>query len=369
MPKGPNKDKWRLVCDYRLLNAQIVPQHYTLPAVTDIIDSIVGKKVFTICDFQSGFWQVPVHEDDIYKTAFACFCGTYAFRRCPQGISNSPSAYQAIMESLRRKCRANLWIYVDDIVIASETIDEHLRDIDEVLGMIAEFGMKLRIDKTVFCSPKIKFLGFIISEKGIEVNPDKMKAIREYPRPETATACKSFLGMTSYFRRFIPNYARIAQPMYNASSKPGKIVWNESLEKSFEMLKEKLMTPPVLAPPRLNEQFFLETDGSLVGIAACLTQLDKDGNPRPIGFESRLLTKYEKNYVAIELEALAIVYGVQKFKAYIANASTTIITDHAPLTTLFTKKGSDRKIKQISDNSTRRESRICISTRKEEFSM
>lgn len=249
------------------------------------------------------------------------------------GLKGAPATFQRIMDDFKKHLRARVFIYIDDLIITSETADDHLRDIDEVLTKIRDIGMKLKATKCEFARKEIKFLGFILSKDGIRPNPEKTRAIDAFPTPRTTTDVKAFIGMCSFFRRFIHQFASIAAPITALTKKDTPFEWTKECEDAMNTLKKALTSAPILSAPRLGRPFIIETDSSGKGTAAVMKQ-EQEGQERIIAYASRTLTKHESRYPAIELEALGLVFAVGKFRPYIDGARTTIITDHAPLKAL-----------------------------------
>ncbi|EYC08294.1 hypothetical protein Y032_0067g95 [Ancylostoma ceylanicum] len=332
--KKREANTWRFTIDFRGLNAITKPQQSILPNIQDIIDLCANQCLYSSLDFQQGFHQIPLEESHCERTAFACFLGAFEYIRMPMGLKGAPATFQRIMDDFKKYLRARVFIYVDDLIITSETPDDHLIDIDEVLGKIELIGMKLKATKCEFAKEEITFLGFVLSKDGIRPNPEKTRAIEYYPTPQNATDVKSFLGMCSFFRRFINNFANIAAPLTALTKKDTPFLWTPECEEASRKLKRALTSAPILAAPRLGKPFIIETDSSSKGVAGILKQ-EQDDAVRVIAYASRTLNKHKARYPAIELEALGLVYAVQKFRPYIDGAKCTVITDHAPLKALL----------------------------------
>ncbi|KHJ89406.1 integrase core domain protein [Oesophagostomum dentatum] len=330
-------NSWRFTIDFRGLNAITKPQQSILPNIQDILDLCANQCLYTSLDFQQGFHQIPLEESHCERTAFACFLGAFEYVRMPMGLKGAPATFQRIMEDFKKYLRARVFIYIDDLIITSETPEEHLRDIDEVLGKIEVIGMKLKASKCEFARDEITFLGFVLSKDGIRPNPEKTKAIDQYPIPKTASDVRAFLGMCSFFRRFVYNFASVAAPLFALTKKDAKFEWTKECQQAMDKLKGALTTAPILVAPRLGLPFVIETDSSAKGVAAVLRQ-EQEGELKVIAYASRTLNKHEARYPAIELEALGLVFAVQKFRPYIDGAKCTIITDHSPLKALFYRK-------------------------------
>ncbi|CAJ0601537.1 unnamed protein product [Cylicocyclus nassatus] len=210
----------------------------------------------------------------------------------PMGLKGAPATFQRIMDDFKKYIRARVFIYIDDLIITSETPEEHLANIDEVLGKIEIIGMKLKASKCKFAKEEIKFLGFILSKEGIRPNPDKTKAIDDYSQPINPTDVKSFLGMCSFFRRFVHNFAAIAAPLIALTKNNTSFEWTLQCEDAMNRLKKALTSAPILAAPRLGKPFIIETDISAKGIAEVLKQ-EQEGLERAIAYASRTLSKHE----------------------------------------------------------------------------
>ncbi|PAV90485.1 hypothetical protein WR25_22647 [Diploscapter pachys] len=323
----------RLCIDYTRLNRIIMPVSTTIPRTDDLIEATAGNEFFTTMDLRSGFFQIPIDERDIYKTAFTTLvAGHFEFLRTPMGLASAPATFQRAMEEVRRACQANLLIYLDDLIIASHSPEAHLADIEEVLSKLEAFGLKLHAKKCSFAKNHAVFLGHRISKYGIRPEEGKLKAIKDYPRPRNVTEVRAALGLFGYFRKFVRNFSLIAHPLHELLKADTPWQWNEQREKAFQQLKQSLIEAPVLAPVRPGFPYRIESDASLQGIGAVLLQEQSDGEYRPIAYTSRALTKSEKNYAALELEALAVSHALEMFRHNIMGAKKVEVwTDHKPL--------------------------------------
>ncbi|VDK45534.1 unnamed protein product [Cylicostephanus goldi] len=253
-----------------------------------------------------------------------------------QGLKGAPGTFQRVANALIRELKACCFAYIDDIIIASHSVREHLQDLEEVFVRIQNFGMKLTSEKCSFFKKEVQYLGILVSKKGTRLNPEKVASIVDIAQPTDAKGVKSFLGAASYFRRFIPRFSFIATPLNNLLQKEVPFTWTEEHTKAFLSLKKALVNAPVLVSPVLGRPYHIHTDASTIGVGACLLQENPEtGNQHPIAYCSRPLTKHEKNYAVIELEALAIVFALNHFYPYVANAKITLVTDHAPLKSLM----------------------------------
>ena len=218
--------------------------------------------------------------------------------------------------------------YIDDILVFSTTIQEHLRHLQLVLERLQQVGLKLKPAKCRFARKEVEYLGHIITPDGLKPNPSLVSAVREFPVPTCLKELRRFLGLASYYRRFIPKFASVAQPLHHLTGKGVPFEMTEAAASAFEELKEKLTTSPVLAYPSFNQDFILETDASISGLGAVLAQIQSDSKPHPIAYASRSLSPSEKNYSVTELETLAVVWAMSHFHYYLYGHNVMVYTDH-----------------------------------------
>ena len=321
----------RFCVDYRKLNKVTIRDSYPLPRVDDILDSMHGAEWFTTLDLRSGYWQVEVEPSDRPKTAFTTPYGLYQFRVMPFGLCNAPSTFQRLMELvLSGLCWETCLIYLDDVIVFGRDWDEHLQRLRQVLSRLQEAHLKLHPGKCQFFRKSVSFLGHIISQHGVKTDPLKIQVVSHWPAPTNATELRSFLGLASYYRRFIPKFAEIAAPLYRLQEKESRFSWAEPCQTAFDKLKQKLTSAPVLAFPTRDGIFVLDTDASDLAIGAVLSQL-QGGVEKVIAYGSRTLTKSERNYCATRRELLALVYFLRYFRAYLLGRPFHVRTDHASL--------------------------------------
>ncbi len=305
------KDRTHRFCvDYRALNEVTKLDTYPLPRVDDLLDQLGGAKFFTTLDLASGFWQIRVAKESQEKTAFVVPQGLFEFRVMPFGLTNAPAVLQRLMQRVFAGLnpidgQAFVAVYTDDVLIFSRSFNDHLLHLSQVLERIRMAGLKLKITKCGFVHQETKYLGHIITSNGLNTDPKLVQAIMDYPPPKNVREVRQFLGLCSYYRRFILSFAAITHPIRMLTRKEKLFCWDEKCEKSFEQLKQRLTTAPILSYPSLNDPFMLETDACAHGIGAILSQSQGDGFPHPIAYASRSLTKLESNYSITELETLA----------------------------------------------------------------
>lgn len=326
--------KWRIVIDYRKLNEVTIDDKFPIPNIENILSKLGRAQYFTTLDLAKGFHQILMKESDRKKTAFSTPFGHYEYLRMPFGLKNAPSTFQRLMNCVLREYINKLCVvYLDDILIFSTSLEEHLSSIKKIFNKLRQAGLKIQIDKCNFLCKETEFLGHILTPKGIKPNPKKTETIQNLKLPTTQKQIKSFLGITGYYRKFVKDYAKIASPMVKYLKKETKINVNDpSYISAFEKLKEIITSHPILRYPNFNKRFKLVTDASNLAIGAVLTQ---DGHP--ICYASRTLNNHEKNYSTIEKELLAIVWGTKYFRPYIFGREFDLQTDHQPIKWLQSK--------------------------------
>lgn len=337
--KKKEQNSYRLCIDYRDLNKVTEQDVYPLPNLEDTLSALNGSSYYTSLDLNQGYLQIKVAPNDIPKTAFIVQGGLYEYVRMPFGLTNAPRTFQRCMDSilsdLKHKC---CLVYMDDIIVFGKDLKEHNHNLDLVLTRIAEAGFTVKPSKCAFGVRKIRFLGHVLSEKGLEMDPDKTVAIKSLPPPKNLRELQSFIGMTSYYRRFIESFSIITGPLTKLTKKDVKFTWETEQQEAFDNLKEKLTTNPVLCHYNQDLPIELRTDACGYGLGAILLHVFPDKVKRPICYASRMLKKAECNYPISEQEGLAIIWAVKKFKVFLHGVHFKIVTDHIALTWLKTKK-------------------------------
>ena len=339
------KGKDRFCIDYRKLNEVTKADQYPLPRIDDILSQFSGNNYFTTFDANKGFNQIKVAEQDRPKTAFRTHQGLHQYKRMPFGLKNGPSVFQRFMDHVlgRYKWQCVL-VYIDDIIVYSPDFDQHLKDVNKVLSLIVDSGLTLSPSKSHIAYQTIKALGHSISNLGIGTNDEAVKAVKEFPIPRNVHELKRFLGLAVYYRRFIQDFSIIATPLHLLLKKDKEWAWTEEQSKSFDKIKDELISAPLLVHPNYEKPFYLYTDASNYGLGAVLSQKDDEEHEHPIVYLSRSLTPAEHNYTATELECLAIIWAVKKLHSYLDGSTFTLITDHSALQWLFDFKGTNRRI-------------------------
>ena len=343
----------RLCVDFRRLN-QITKQiAFPLPIIDDILNLLGNAKYFTTLDLKSGYWQVAMDPESVDKTTFTSHKGTFSFQVMPFGLSNAPGVFQQLMSIVLSGCEQFCTAYLDDVIIWSRSKEEHLSHIQTVFDRLREHNLKLKLKKCSFFQEETNYLGFTVSSQGIKPDAEKVSAIRTLPAPSSVKEIRSFIGMCSYYRRFIPNFSKIAEPLIALTKKYARFSWDEKCQKSFEFMKESLTAVPLLGFPDINKPFTLYTDASDTCIGACLTQPIDDEeleeipnvvNEKPIYFLSHKLSDTQTRWSTVEKEAYAINYALQKLDHYLHNAKFTIKTDHKPLKYILSAPMQNKKI-------------------------
>ena len=309
---------------------------FPLPRIDDTLDSLAQSRYFTALDLASGYWQVRMHPASQEKTAFATPSGLYEFRVMPFGLCNSPATFQRLMENvLSGLTKKSCMVYIDDVLVIGKTFAEYLANLKEVFMRLRAAGLRLKPSKCFFGTNKVVYLGFVVSREGISADPKKVEAVRDFPQPRDVKSLRSFLGLASYYRRFVSGFSVVANPLFALTKKDVDFQWTAKCEEAFQELKKRLTEAPVLAFPVFHQGFLLDTDASGVGLGAVLAQKQEDGSVRPVAYASRTLQPHERNYGVTELEALGVVWAVKHFRHYLYGHHCDVFTDHEALRSLL----------------------------------
>ena len=333
----------RFCVDFRKLNQITKKNSFPLPLIDDILALLGKAKYFTSLDLKSGYWQVAMNERDKEKTAFTCHKGLFEFNVMPFGLSNAPAVFQELMSIVLQGCNVFATANLDDILVFSSTLEDHLEHLSIIFGKLRQHRLKLKLKKCSFLKVETHYLCFVINDFGIKPDELKIDAIRSLPVPTCVREVRSFIGMCSYYRRFIPNFSQIAEPIVALTRKYAHFKWSDVHQKAFEFLKDSLTAVPLLVYPDSNKPYVLYTDASDTCIGACLTQ-ECDSDEKPIYYLSHKLSKSQCKWSVVEKEAFAIHFALQKLDYYLHNAQFIIKTDHKPLKYLLESPMQNKKI-------------------------
>ncbi|UYV66605.1 hypothetical protein LAZ67_4002285 [Cordylochernes scorpioides] len=323
--------KYRFCVDYRKLNNVTVKDVYPIPRIDEVMDTLQGSTHFSAIDLRSGYWQVEVEERDKEKTAFTTAHGLYEFNVMPFGLCNAPATFERNMENMLGNLRWQICLcYLDDVIIYSPDFPTHLKRLEAVFRCFRESNLRLNDKKCRFAFEELEILGYITSKHGIKPAEHNIKAVRNFPRPKKVKEVQSFLGMCSYYRKFIKDFSKIADPLTNLIKKGVSFTWTERQEEAFQTLKTALLSPPILGHFNPNAPTYVHTDASNIGIGATLVQ-DIGGEEKVISYLSRTLSKAEQNYSTTEKECLAVVWSMSKLRPYLYGRHFKIVTDHHAL--------------------------------------
>ena len=335
----------RLCNDFRGVNAISTFDAYPMPRVDELLERLGKAKFITTLDLTKGYWQVPVAPEDRPKTAFATPEGLFQYVRMPFGLHGAAATFQRLMDAILRPHQEYAAAYIDDVVIHSEDWDSHLLRLRAVLVSLEATGLTANPNKCCLGLSEAEYLGYTVGNGKIRPQAEKTRAIRDWPRPRTKRDVRAFLGITGYYRRFIPGYATIANPLTNLIKKnlPNQVEWKDETEEAFQLLKDGLCSDPVLQAPDFSQEFIVQVDASDTGLGAVLAQGEGEAE-KPILFISRKLSDREQRYATVEKEALAIKWALDYLRYYLLGRRFALVTDHAPLTWMAGKRNNNNRI-------------------------
>ena len=329
----------RVCTDFRLLNKVTIKDSYPLPRINDLLDALSGSVWFSTLDLMSGYWQVEVDPKDREKTAFATTGGLYEYNVMPFGLANAPATFERLT-GLRGLHWQTCLVYLDDIIVFSKTFDTHLARLEEVIDRIGAAGLKLSPKKCHLFQSEVVFLGHVVNKDGISTDPAKIQTVKDWPQPKSVKEVRSFLGLCSYYRKFVQGFATIAKPLHELTQKDKAFFWSETCQRAFESLKTAVISSPILAYSDAEGELILDTDASGVGLGAVLSQV-QEGSERVIGYYIRTLTQPERQYCVTRRELLALVAAVKQFHTYLYGRKVTVRTDHGALRWLLNFKNPE----------------------------
>ncbi|KAJ9518314.1 hypothetical protein QJQ45_010218 [Haematococcus lacustris] len=333
----------RMCVDYRQLNKQTLRDQYPLPRIDDLFDKLAGCTVFSSLDLQAGYHQIRIPAEDVPKTAFRTPDGHYQYKVLCFGLTNAPATFQRVMnDSFADVINDCALVYLDDILVMSKTVDEHFVHLRRVLDLLRKHKFFAKLSKCEFMKTALKFLGHIVSDRGVAVDPDKIQSITTWPVPNSLTALQRFLGAANFVRKFVHNFSALAAPLTDLTGKEGLKYnwkhWPDDKLQAFHALKHAVSKVPLLRIPDISKPFQVYCDASLQGVGAVLMQ---DGHP--LAYLSKKLSPAEKNYSTGEQELLAIVTACKEWRCYLEGVPFTLYTDHRPLVALPNQKTLSRR--------------------------
>jgi len=328
--------------DFRALNQVTIPVTFPIPRISDLLSTLGKTKIITSLDLASAYHQCEIKEEDREKTAFTVRQTRYEFARVPFGLTSAPGYFsrvinQVLFEILGPNC---CLAYLDDILVFAKDEEEHFKRLEQVLECLEKANIKLKLSKCRFFTQEVKFLGYRISEQGMKMDPQRAEAIRKMPYPTNKRGLQSLLGAINYYRSFVREFAKIADPLYELLRKNAKFEWGIRQSNAVDELKKRLSCTPILKFPDFEKEFILHTDASLTGIGACLMQEHEDVL-HPVSFVSKCLTETQRAYSTTKREALALIYGLEQFRHLILCYPVHVFTDHYPLLGILAKTTKD----------------------------
>jgi hypothetical protein len=321
--------------DYRSLNEVTVKNKYPLPRTDDLFDQLKGAYVFSKIDLRSGYHQLKIRATDIPKTAFITRYGLYEYTVMSFGLTNAPAYFMYLMNKVFMEYLDKfVVVFIDDILIFSKNEEEHDEHLRLVLQKLRENQLYAKLSKCEFWLKEVSFLGHIISEGGISVDPSKVESVLSWNTPQNVSDIRSFLGLAGYYRRFIEGFSKIAKPMIELLEKGKTFEWTPRHEASFQELKKRLTTAPILTMPDMERPFSIYSDASGQGLGCVLMQ---DGHI--VAYASRKLRKHEEMFPTHDLELAAVAHALKIWRHYITGKRCEVYLDHKSLKYIFTQPG------------------------------
>lgn len=328
---------WRFCIDYRALNAITLKNKYPLPRVDELFDRLQGAKYFSKLDLRTGYWQIKVYPEDIPKTAFRTRYGSFEWLVLPMGLTNAPATFMHLMNQIfREHLDKFVVVFLDDILIYSRTLAEHRAHLRQVLEVLRQHRLYCKESKCEFFRDHVEFLGHRIDRDGMHMMENKVRAIRDWPTPQTVDDVRSFLGMVGYYRKFVRNFSDIAGPLTHLLKQGVRFQWTAELDKSFRALIHAITSAPTLILPDPNLPYVVTADACGYGVGACLMQ-DQGKGLQPIAFLSKKLSDAELKYPNHERELLALFRALKEWRHYLYGSQFTLKTDHHNLKWLLSQ--------------------------------
>lgn len=346
--KSNNTEKaWRLCIDYRKVNKQLVADKFPLPRIDDVLESLGKARYFSVIDLFNGFHQVPLDEKSRDITSFSTDDGSFRWKVLPFGLNISPNSFSRMMKiAFSGLPPERAFLYIDDIIVIGRTEKHHLYNLRSVFEILRKFNLKINPNKCKFFQNEVIFLGHECSASGISPDEQKLEAVKKYLPPHDKDAVRRFVAFCNYYRKFIPNFAKIAIPLTKLTRKKTPFIWTEIEQNAFEKLKSELSKPRILQYPDFTREFIITTDASKYACGAVLSQ-SVNGEDLPVSFFSKSFQKGECNKPPIEQELLAIYHAINAFKPYVYGYKFLVRTDHKPLIYLYQLKKPTTKLIRI----------------------
>lgn len=343
-----NTKKWRMCIDYRMLNKKLSPDKFPLPRIDEILDQLGRTKYFSILDLYSGFHQIPIEKESRPITAFSTNNGAFQWKVLPFGLNVAPNSFMRMMNIAFSGLQPHqAFIYMDDIIVIGCSKNHHIKNLVSVFETCRKYNLKLNPLKCKFFKNEVNFLGHRCTANGILPDNSKIEAVRQYETPTDKDSTKRFVAFANYYRKFIRNFAELANPLNNLTRKNTEFIWTENCETSFQKIKDQLISPPILQYPDFSKQFVVTVDASNIACGAVLSQITDNGDDLPISFISKAFQKGEKNKPTIEKELIAIHFAITTFRPYLYGTHFLVKSDHKPLIYLYKKKNPASKLTNI----------------------
>lgn len=337
VPVRKSNGKIRVCLDSRRINAMTVKDTYPIRNMLEIFQRLERAKFFSIIDLKDAYFQIPLKEECRNFTAFRTSKGLFRFKVCPFGVTNAPFTMCRLMDKvIGFDLMPAVFVYLDDIVVASNTLEEHMKLLKEVATRLKTANLTISLEKSRFCRKQIKYLGYLLTEKGVSIDSSRIAPILDYARPKNVKDVRRLLGLAGFYQRFIRNYSRITVPITDLLKKcKKKFCWTDEAEEAFMELKSVLTSAPILANPDFTKTFTIESDASDTAVGAALVQ-ELDGETRVIAYFSKKLSRTQRAYSSVEKECLGVLLAIENFRHYVEGSHFRVVTDARSLLWLFT---------------------------------
>lgn len=328
LPVKKSNGKFRVCLDSRRVNSATKNDAYPMPNLHEILHRIEKAKFFSVIDLKEAYWQIPLAENSRNYTAFKTRKGLFRFKVMPFGLKGAPFTMSKLMDlALGCDLQPFVWVYLDDIIIATKTLNQHFQLIREVAKRLKSANLTISLSKSKFCRKSVRYLGYVVSEQGISIDMEKIRPILDYQTPKSVKDVRRLLGLANFYQKFIKKFSDITAPISDLLKKDKKkFLWTPEADKALDQLKESLINPPILANPDFDEEFTIESDASDLAVGAVLTQVQK-GEKRVIAYFSKKLNSTRRKYAAVEKECLAVLWAIEAFRHYVEGVHFRVITD------------------------------------------